>query len=186
MEQALQEKFAPALWDKAIETLGPWARKYAASSLCREIGTVAAERRELSFQYQVLSAEQQFPAVRLSGQVDRVLFYSDGTLGIVDYKTDWFEPGSLQKKAARYQLQITGYALAMGAIFGRSPRDARLYFARTGETMAVDVTSRSLNQAKCQLQDMARFVRSHDQESDYSCRIVQCPECRYQGVCLHE
>ncbi len=186
MEQALQEKIAPALWDKAMRMLGPWAEKYAASLLYRELCSVIDERREWSFQYRVLAADRQLPAVWLSGQVDRVLVYPDGTLGIVDYKTDWVEPGSVQKKAIRYQMQIQGYALAVEAVFGKPLRDARLYFARTGETVDIDIASQSLNRTRQQLQDIAGFVRSHDREDDYSCRTDQCLECAFRTICLQE
>ena len=124
--------------------------------------------------------------VWLSGQIDRLLFYPDGTLGILDYKTDWLEREQLQQKAAHYRLQIAGYALAAETIWGRQVRDARLYFARQGEIVPIAVDRQSLDQARTELQTMAEFIRSHQQEADYVCRTEQCGFCPFQAICLQE
>ena len=126
------------------------------------------------------------PVVWLSGQIDRLLLYPDGTLGILDYKTDWVKSGQLQEKAAHYRLQIAGYALAAEVIMKRPVRDARLYFARLGEIVSVAVDRQSLDSARSELQTMAEFIRSHKREADYACRTEQCGTCPFQAACLQE
>ena len=163
-----------------------WAERYADSVLYAELCTVPEDRREWAFQYRLLLQQGLRPTVWLSGQIDRVLFYPDGTLGILDYKTDHMDEDSAQKKIARYRLQLSGYALAARAMFGRNVRDARLYFVRTGETAAVDVGSAALAAAEQELQAVAEFIRCHSEETDYACNRSHCPYCPFQAICLKE
>ena len=171
---------------EALRILSPWAERYADGVLQKEVGAALEVRREWSFHFRLLSEEEGHPAVWLSGQVDLVLFYPDGSIGIVDYKTDHIDGDSLHKKAARYRLQIAGYALAAEVIMKRPVRDARLYFARLGEIVSVAVDRQSLDSARSELQTMAEFIRSHQREADYACRTERCGTCPFQAVCLQE
>jgi len=186
LEQALTEILPPTLVGEARAPLLHWVNNYASSKLYAEVCAVNEDRREWPFQYRLLDAAAGQPVVWLSGQIDRLLFYSDGTLGILDYKTDWLERDQLQQKAAHYRLQIAGYALAAETIWGRQVRDARLYFARQGEIVPIAVDRQSLDQARTELQTMAEFIRSHQQEADYVCRTEQCGLCPFQAICLQE
>ena len=186
LAQAMAETLPPPLWNEAGSRLRRWATDYAGSALHGEICRLAEDRREWPFQYRLLDAAHELPAVWLSGQIDRLLFYPDGTLGIVDYKTDWLERPQLQEKAARYRLQIASYALAAEAIWGRPIRDARLYFARLAETLPLDVAPAALELARRELQSMAEFIRGHGQEADYRCNLSHCEVCPFGKICLRE
>ena len=183
LEQALQETVPLFLREEAGHLIQPWVEKYISSHLHAKICSAVEERREWPFQYRLLPESAELPVVWLSGQVDRVLFYLDGTLGIVDYKTDRVIAGELQKKAARYRLQLAGYALAAGAVFGRNIGDAQLYFARTGETADIDAGASALLESRQELQAMAGFIRSHDRETDYPCRMETCNYCKFLAIC---
>lgn len=186
LRQALQQTLPPLLWEPAAEVMREWAVHYADSDLYEELRSLTEERREWPFQYRLLPQQGLLAAVWLSGQVDRVLFYPDGKLGIVDYKTDHLATGSAQKKTARYQLQLASYALAARTVFGRVVRDMRLYFARTGENLPVDAGEEALADAERELQAIAEFLRSHTEESDYVCAPEHCPTCPFQVVCVRE
>ena len=184
LDRAVQEKVPLELRPAVAKKLSYWVRQYRNSDLCADVCAAVEERREWAFQYRLLPAEGNLPVVWLSGQVDRVLFQADGSLGIVDYKTDWVIAGELQKKAARYRLQLAGYALGAGAAFGREVGYARLYFARTGDFIAVDVSAAALLTARRELQEIAGFIRSHEGEAAYECRLSYCEACRYRRICL--
>lgn len=98
MEQALRETLPTLLREQAAEWMREWAVRYADSALYEELRSVPEERREWPFQHRLLPQRGILTAVWISGQVDRILFYPDGTLGIVDYKTDHLEPDLAQKK----------------------------------------------------------------------------------------
>ncbi|HWR29972.1 MAG TPA: PD-(D/E)XK nuclease family protein, partial [Negativicutes bacterium] len=182
--QALQETLPPELCRQAEGVMGEWASRYADSSLFAEVCSIKEDRREWGFQYRLLQQQGLLPTLWLSGQVDRVLFYPDGTLGILDYKTDHMDEPSVQKKIARYRLQLTGYALAARAMFGKKVRDVRLYFVRTGEAVPVEAGLEALASAEKELRAIAEFIRSHREETDYACECSHCPYCPFQAICL--
>lgn len=186
LTQALQDTLSLPLQEEAAELMQEWASRYAGSALYSELAAVTDERREWAFQYRLLPPEGLLPAMWLSGQVDRVLFYPDGTLGIIDYKTDHLAGGSAQKKAARYRLQLLGYVLAARAVFGHLVRDARLYFVRSGETEPIDVGTASLEWAAKELQAVAGFIRSHHEEAEYPCKVAHCSYCPFVVICPQE
>lgn len=184
LAQALRETLSPELQETAAELMTEWASRYAASELFAESASIRTDRREWSFHYRLMEAAGVLPAVWLSGQADRVLFYSDGTLGVIDYKTDQVSATSMQQKTAHYRLQLAGYALAARAVFGLPVRDVRLYFVRTAQTMPIDAGAEALATAERELQEIAGFIRSHPDESDYVCRTSHCPVCPFQPVCV--
>ena len=184
LTQALRETLSPELQETAAELMTEWASRYAASELFAESASIRTDRREWSFHYRLMEAAGVLPAVWLSGQADRVLFYSDGTLGVIDYKTDQVSATSMQQKTAHYRLQLAGYALAARAVFGLPVRDVRLYFVRTAQTMPIDAGADALATAERELQEIAGFIRSHPDESDYVCRTSHCPVCPFQPVCM--
>ena len=184
LTQALRETLSPELQETAAELMTEWASRYAASELFAESASIRTDRREWSFHYRLMEAAGVLPAVWLSGQADRVLFYSDGTLGVIDYKTDQVSATSMQQKTAHYRLQLAGYALAARAVFGLPVRDVRLYFVRTAQTMPIDAGAEALATAERELQEIAGFIRSHPDESDYVCRTSHCPVCPFQPVCM--
>ena len=186
LTQALQETLAPELRETAAELMTEWASRYAASDLYAESASVRMDRREWSFHYRLLGEVGTLPAVWLSGQADRVVFYPEGTLGVIDYKTDQVTAENMQQKTAHYRLQLAGYALAARAVFGLSVRDVRLYFVRTARTMPIDAGDEALASAERELQEIAGFIRSHPDESDYVCRTSHCPACPFQPVCLQK
>ena len=186
LAQALRETLSPELRETAAELMTDWASRYASSDLYAEILSIRADRREWPFHYRLLGPAGALPAVWLSGQADRVVFYPDGTLGVIDYKTDHVTAENMQQKTAHYRLQLAGYALAARAVFGLPVRDVRLYFVRTARTMPIDAGEEALARAERELQEIAGFIRSHSDEPDYVCRTSHCPVCPFQPVCVQD
>ncbi|MBV9359543.1 MAG: UvrD-helicase domain-containing protein [Chloroflexi bacterium] len=51
----------------------------------------------------------------VEGTIDLLYEHADGTLGVVDYKTDRVPPGDVAQHAVHYELQGGAYAVAVGA-----------------------------------------------------------------------
>lgn len=186
LARAVNETLPPEQRPAAEAVMPAWAAAYADSGLYTELRGLAEDRREWGFQYRLLPPQDPLPAVWLSGQADRVLFYPDGSLGILDYKTDRLTEDSAPQKAARYRLQLAGYALAARAVFGRPVRDIRLYLVRTGAAVPLAADPAALAAAEEELRTLAAFLRSHREEADYPCRPFHCAACPYAAVCLRE
>ncbi len=70
--------------------------------------------------------------VLLEGRIDLLFERSDGSLAIVDFKTDRIDPAHLATRAASYRLQGGAYALAVERITGRSVSIVGFVFASLG------------------------------------------------------
>ena len=67
------------------------------------------------------------------------LFYEepDGTLTVVDFKTDRIRAGDEQARAAEYATQITAYSRVLSRIFEQRVGRRILYFFATGTAVEV-------------------------------------------------
>ncbi|MDA1279620.1 MAG: UvrD-helicase domain-containing protein [Chloroflexi bacterium] len=72
-------------------------------------------------------------AVEVEGSIDLIIRNEDGTVTIVDYKTDRVSGEDLLARAKGYEPQLAGYALALEKQ-GMQVRDAVLVFADGGPT----------------------------------------------------
>lgn len=82
-------------------------------------------------------AAQAGDEILLQGAVD--LFYEepDGTLTVVDFKTDRIRAGDEQARAAEYATQITAYSRVLSRIFEQRVGRRILYFFATGTAVEV-------------------------------------------------
>ncbi|MDQ3485092.1 MAG: PD-(D/E)XK nuclease family protein, partial [Actinomycetota bacterium] len=72
----------------------------------------------------------------LEGLVDLIYREDDGSLVVVDYKTDAIPAGALPSRLAYYRPQIQSYVHAVGAAVGDAPVLARLLFLRPDDAIA--------------------------------------------------
>ena len=84
--------------------------------------------------------------VLVQGVMDGVLLREDGSLWLFDYKTDRLTDYEKRHRAAaeeklrdRHRLQLSYYAEACRAIFGRTPDRVMIYSLPLGDTVEVDV-----------------------------------------------
>jgi ATP-dependent helicase/nuclease subunit A len=74
----------------------------------------------------------------VEGRIDALAEESSGIL-LVDFKTDWVQPGGEAELAARYAGQIQAYANAVRAATGKQVQSAVLLFLRTGAEVEIRV-----------------------------------------------
>ena len=95
-----------------------------------------ADRVLREFKFSILSpAERYAPgaegdSVLLQGVTDCCLF-RNGTITVVDFKTDRLRPGEEREAGERYRPQLDAYAEALSRIFGLPVRQKLLYFFAT-------------------------------------------------------
>ena len=94
----------------------------------------------------------------VEGAIDLVIRNSDGTVTIVDYKTDRVTGADLQERAHGYEPQLAGYAIVLEKL-GMRVRDAVLVFADGGsDGTAYEYVVPDLDAAKA-----LAIVKIHDQ-----------------------
>ncbi len=74
--------------------------------------------------------------ILLQGVID-CYFEEDGELVLIDYKTDYVEPGNSEKVKARYEIQLSYYSRALEKLTGMKVKDRYIYLFSTGELLEI-------------------------------------------------
>ena len=89
-----------------------------------------------------IPAEQQNPewssqeTILIQGVMD-AYFYEDGELVLVDYKTDFVQPGQEQKLVETYRKQLLYYAQALERLTGVRVKEKILYSFGAGKALEI-------------------------------------------------
>ena len=114
--------------------------------------------------------------------MDRVLLNSDGTLTVIDFKTNRVSRG-VKQVAKRYELQLQLYALAAARLFNRPVREAVLYFLRADQSVLCPVDEASLLQATQTAAAMAHQIEAGRTMVDFPVHHSHCFLCGYHTLC---
>ncbi len=119
----------------------------------------------------------------ISGVMDRVDQYPNGTLEIIDYKTGATIP---TQREVDQNLQLTFYALAATSIpeepFKKLPKDVKLslYFLDTQEKFTTQRTTEDLKRAVDSIYELRREI----EESTFECSgNILCERCEFSLFC---
>ncbi len=180
---AVQET-VPAEWvAEVVKAAEPLALQHQDSAFFRGI-TERIWRREWRFNYYMQAADGMLPnRFSFTGSVDCLLSYPDGSLGIVDYKTDQVDFGDLAAKVESYRWQLGLYTLAAGAAYGRPVKDAQIYFVRLDKTAMVSVGEKELAAIQQEMTEVCRYIASHGDEEQYQCNTDWCCYCNFAVFC---
>lgn len=173
----------PCQWRAAAAAAAlPLLERLVSSDFYQELRQFHS-RQELAFAYYLRPSETPGQTFEFNGSIDRMVFYPDGTLGIVDYKTDQVSGPQVLQRAGAYQWQMALYALAAAAMYKLPVKDARLYFIRPGTVIDIPVTSTTLDEVKQEMEQVCQFVSQHADEAAYNCNPTACHWCSYQLLC---
>ncbi len=155
----------------AADKIAGFVEIFAATPLFAEIEKARWVRRELPF-LSALGGEGAF----VQGTIDLLFEREDGTLCVVDYKSDRVGEGEMAAHAARYRAQMAAYAEAARVATGRDGVSAALYFMRVGEVFEVKPDANLLDNIVGRIRE-GRFERREGR-----------PECRcgYGDICLQD
>ncbi len=118
--------------------------RFYQSPLGQQLTALPPERIRREFKFSILTdAARYFPtsgtgeSMLLQGVIDLYFEQEDGSLSILDFKTDAVTPATSPGRAAAYAPQLAIYADALAEITGRPIRSRSVYFFATGECMEV-------------------------------------------------
>ena len=110
----------------------PLGARLRESELHREYRlTLLMAARELD------AAAAEGEQIMLHGVVDCWFEKPDGTVAVLDFKTDRVYGAALRRRAEEYRPQVDAYSLALGRILGKPVSERLLYFFSEGETVAL-------------------------------------------------
>ncbi len=111
------------------------------------------------------------------GAIDRIDAHEDGSLHVVDYKTN---RRARSRSQVRKSLQLAIYALAVEELYGRRPSTVALDFIVPGVTVVVPVEELELDAVPDRLAAVARRIRAGE-DTPVPNRL--CDWCDFKDIC---
>jgi len=177
------EEIVPLRWRGAvIADAAPLLKRYVNSAFYREKSSLPC-RKEWQFQFNLPGSAAG--GYWFTGRIDCLVAYSDGSYGIVDYKTDKVDDAVVAAKADVYKPQLVLYAAAVQAALGKSVKDAQLYFLRHDRVMAIPVDQAAEAAVFNEIRRICQYALEHESEAAYSCNADWCRRCGYGSICSH-
>ncbi len=122
--------------------------------------------------------ELPFPDdVVVVGAIDRIDVDEDGSLHVIDYKTNRRARARSQVKGS---LQLAIYALATRELYGRLPRSVALDFVVPGVTVTVPIEELDLDSVPARLAAVAERIRAGE---DTPTPNRLCDWCDFRDIC---
>jgi len=119
----------------------------------------------------------------VSGVMDRVDVLSDGSVLVVDFKTNRVLGPSVDEAAARYAVQLDAYAVAAGRVYNADRVTARLHFLYPDEVRDRSYGPAELLQAAEDLKKLADEASRYDLRNAPIRRIPECNRCYFAQLC---
>lgn len=157
---ALQEGLLPEQLTTVHETIRPYIASYLSSNWFHDIVSrqVSSVRSEISFHYRMEGGV-------LSGIIDKMLLYPDGTVTLMDFKTNRIADGlhgqeaAIKRAATNYLPQAYIYALVVEELLGRKVRESILFFLEPGIPFHVNLNRDLLQEQKRRMQGALQRIR---------------------------
>lgn len=119
----------------------------------------------------------------VSGVMDRVDVQADGSVLVVDLKTNRVRGQAVDEAMARYGVQLDAYAVAAGRVHGTDCVTARLHFLYPDEVRERSYGPDELREAAEKLKELAVRAARHDLRNTPIQRIAECDRCYFAPLC---
>jgi putative RecB family exonuclease len=116
----------------------------------------------------------------LVGRLDRVDEHPDGTLEIVDYKS---QRTSVTEEQVANDLALHCYALLLQHVYPDRPLLISIYALRAGTKATVALTAEHMEEFATLLDELAQQILHTDFESLQPVPIPHCAKCEYLPLC---
>jgi ATP-dependent helicase/nuclease subunit A len=118
----------------------------------------------------------------LEGKMDLMFRDEEGSLHILDYKSDYVRGEDFDEKLRRYRLQLAAYALGVRAALGEAPKSARLYFFRYGASTGLPISEKDVEEFEGEIMKVISAIRANRFD-----RLAPAPcKCGYEWLCRRE
>ncbi len=118
--------------------------KFFQSALGKRLKNAKEVRREFNFYTQADAAEfypnlkDKTEKILLQGTMDCFFREADGSLVLLDYKTDRVDEEKINDRAQKYKIQLKYYKEGLEAITGERVREAYICFLHCGRNISLD------------------------------------------------
>ncbi|MBP2649736.1 MAG: addA [Firmicutes bacterium] len=182
VNQAVEE-LVPSHREQALKRqVVPLVERYLTSQLGKRLLEFKI-LKEWPFFFSLPNPDYEGEDYLFRGVVDCLVFYPDGTLGIVDYKTDNITVEQTPARAKEHSLQLVLYAVAAELVLGRTVKDVKVYFARLGITVDILLTAELRQAVMAETVAVCRHGQQARQENDFACNREWCGYCEFGYFC---
>ncbi len=159
--------------DKVEKSIAPWLADYTGSPLYAEIAK-SEWLGEQAFRIPLLGGRL------FAGSIDCLLFNEDGSMDIVDFKTDH----SRDNKTSVYEHQLMLYTLAAESLYpDKTVRGAKLHFIRFSEAAEVPINTERARLTG-ELSRLLEEIEKKTVEKDFPVNSGWCQYCGFRHFCL--
>lgn len=149
-------------------------RTYFTMEVPEEINLVSTEQR----------LDYDMGGFGLRGIIDRFDRESDGSLGIVDYKTGKVPKGQYVAKAMQPS-QV--YAFLAEKVLGERPSRMRLFYVKTGEIIERQVTDNDIKDAEKRVRSVWAAIEQAYETSNFPAQPnILCNWCSFRQRCAED
>ncbi len=117
---------------------------------------------------------------KLSGRVDRIDRYQDGSLEVIDYKSGRTE---VSPEDIRDSLAMSCYQLILNDLYPETVVRGTIYCLRTGESSSYSMSPEELKSFRQTVVDTVELVLSAEWSTIYPIEKEICKECEFASRC---
>lgn len=114
-----------------------------------------------------------------AGIFDCILFYQDGSVGIIDYKTNRNDDVYTIED---YKIQLAIYVLAAEKLFQTKVSSAELIFLKTSKKYSLDLIT-EINALTTKVLSLVKEIREKTTEHDFAITTKHCKYCLHNYMC---
>ncbi len=113
---------------------------------------------------------------KINGRLDRLDFFEDGSVSIVDYKTG----SSSSQDTSSSNLQLGMYSILVKDVLKKPIRDLKLIFIDECKEISIDYDKIDINKVKEEILDLIDKIQNLEVRATPS---FSCDFCEYRGIC---
>jgi ATP-dependent helicase/nuclease subunit A len=180
LAQAVAESVPPEWRSQILNEAAKLIERYRNSDFFKNIGSLPAMKE---WQFNLALIDEAGAKYYFSGRIDSLISYPDGSMGIIDYKTDKVNDAKAAVKAENYGVQLMLYTFAVEAAFQKTVKDAKLYFVRPDLTVDIPLDAAARQAALARILGVCRHAAKYENEEAYDCNTAFCGYCGYRFFC---
>lgn len=157
----------------AEKNIAPWLEEYIRGSL---FSGFSKKKHLNEYRFNLPLFHEANANYWFTGSIDCLIFEDDGSMGIVDFKTDRSSEGKLEE----YGMQLAIYKLVAETLYsGSFVNYARLHLVRLNEFLEVDLSE---IEAK-DIELLCKEISIKEKETDFSPNNDWCSFCNFAYFC---
>jgi ATP-dependent helicase/nuclease subunit A len=172
-----EQRIPLAARDQATQEIEALIRHFLNSRIYREFNRKNSPLTEVEF---VMDTGE----MRIQGVIDALIRQPDGSLELIDYKTDHVTAEKAGEAAEEYVPQLQMYSRAVKEKWGVFPKRATLYFLKPNVEICFPVTGEWIESTECAIRSTVRLLQMGTADYPWPTNPgKRCRDCDFAWIC---